>query len=106
MESLGLSLREIEEKYTLSEIGLMAWRSQEQAYQMRSKLKDKPSLSAPSTRVADPDVDKRIAAIDAIEQHLGAPLEDDKGRFSVKGQTGETALKVFAALGLNFPTMG
>jgi hypothetical protein len=99
IEALGLPLREIEERYTRSEVALMAWRSQEQGHQMRLKMKTggKPTLPV------DSKVEHQIAALERFSEKLKKPLTDDEGMFTVKHQSGEDALKVFEMMGLQFP---
>lgn len=77
MESMKMPYREIEEKFTRSELAVMAWRSQEIAFQMRpkddtGKASKKPAANtkqewAESSQMSEDDAVKMMAK-------LGIPL--------------------------------
>lgn len=105
MEALGMPLREIEEKYTKSEVILMAWSSQEQGFQMRQKTqqhaaKPKPDGHTPPQRIAE--INKQAENVMQIVEHLDKAPVDKDGYFSLKNLKGDDALRVLAAKGFSF----
>jgi len=103
-----MPLRDIEDKYTLSEITLMAWRSQEQAYQMRSKMAA-ARANTPRKAIDAGPVNKneqRITGLEQVAESFDKPLEDSKGNFTLKHQSGENAAKFLASMGFAVSSMG
>jgi hypothetical protein len=103
MEALGLPLRDIEAKYTISEVTLMAWRSQEQGHQMRARS-DKARKSVAHTHT--PESNKRIQHLEQLSDTMDKPLVDKDGDFTLKHQSGEDAAKFLAAMGFPVSSFG
>jgi hypothetical protein len=108
MEALNLPLRAIEEKYTLSEIALMSWRSREQGYQMRKKTNLPPRENKDNKQqvASESHGDKRIENLESFFDKLKKPVETDSGDFTLKNQTGEDAARVLSMIGFPVSPIG
>lgn len=101
-----MPLREIEDKFTLSELVMTAWRSQEIASQMGKDVDVKTS-SSPTTsknRVhdeIDPETQKRKPGLthDLIES-LPDRFFNEEGDLDLRRVSSEDALKFFQAAGM------
>lgn len=103
---LRLPLREINSRFTTSELFIAAWRSQEQAEAFRKTAKDdhKTQATAQPPTVTQPD--GRTVKI-APGQPTGYPPEyyNDEGYFDLSKVTGKQAHAYFKSLGIILPVM-
>ena len=95
IEMFALSKREIEEKFTKSEMTLLAWRSQEMSYQMKNQ--------------SDSDSGERVS--NKKKRKEGTPhwvpdhLINEEGELDLRLATGKEAHKFFAMQGIQLPVI-
>lgn len=93
----GLSKREIEKKFTRSEMMLLAWRSQETAFQLKS------SSEVPG---AGAEVANRKRYSDAqIPEGLPDRFFNKDGEVDLRQVTGEEAYRYLSSMGIKLPVM-
>ena len=81
-----LPLREINERFTKSELFISAWRSQEVSYQMRKKMKS-----------PGPEVEKDV--------DLPTHFYNEQGEIDLRKVKGEEARRYLTSLGLDLPIL-
>jgi len=94
IDSFKLPIREIEARYSKSELAIVAWRSQEFAASMDSKISS-PSQTASGGRKPKQGVPE------------GTPDKyfNDEGQVDLSKVTGREALNYFASQGIIFPVI-
>lgn len=85
MDAMKMTWAEIEEKYTRSELGIIAWRSQEQVAQM-----DRPTKEPPNRRRGEVSVNAEVVSKGNEDRQPGQMTEAE-------------ALEYFGGLGISFP---
>lgn len=89
-----LSKREIDEKFTKSELYLLSWRSMETAHQMERKVPvDKPM--------------EKMRSYGNVQVPADLPKQfyDENGEVNLSKVTGREAYKYLSALGFKMPVM-
>lgn len=106
IETFGIPLREIDEKFTRSELVLTAWRSREQAYNMRKKFKEQQSEVGVSHKYSKSG--KKRKNYDGIgPDRMPDKFFDEHGDFNLSKVTAEEASSYFQnVLGLPLPPIG
>ena len=95
IELFGLSKREIERKFTRSEIALLAWRSQEIAV----ALEKSAGMGG--------DAPQRRKAVNAqVPDGLPDRFFNEKGEVDLSKVTGEDAWQYMSAQGIKLPVFG
>jgi len=123
METFTMPLHEIQERFTKSELFMMAWRSQEQHYHLKKKMPKRDSENYEyedvagrrnaigmrhrysSTDIIPEGTPERFYAQDVIRDERGK-VKASPGEINLSQVTGEEARKYMAALGIRFPVMG
>jgi len=125
-----MPLREVEEKFTRSEISCYSWRSQEQYWQFKKRIEkyDEPPPDEPPELELDEDeidVDAIYASIEAkhsgrtakpkkkprkeysgkYPQGLPDKFYNKEGEIDLSKVTGEEAFRYFAKLGIPLPVI-
>lgn len=97
MESLKLPVREIEERFTKSELGVVAWRSQERYHQMSKRMK-KATREMPSMGEKQ-EIDARMPS--------GLPRRffNEEGELDLSKVNSVDAAKYFQSIGMPLPIM-
>jgi hypothetical protein len=103
IETFSLPLREIDERFTSSELVMMAWRSKEQSHYWKKKLKNYDD--------DEDDVPKKKSSKKKRKQYDGIGPErmpdeffDDSGDFNLSKVQGEKARQYFERiLGISMP---
>lgn len=103
MEMFALPFGEISDRFTRSELVLMAWRSQEQHHQFKKKMKRTTSKNFGT----ETEGKKRKVYEDA-ETPEGLPDEyfNDEGEVDLSQVTGSQARQYLAHIGMPFPESG
>lgn len=114
MESIGLPMREIRKRYTLSEIYIMGWRSKEMSQNMRRDrkgLRSIPPASGPTPvahgkRVRVEETDEAYILPEDVNNGVALPKTffNKEGELDLSLQTGPAAVRYLQAIGLNVPT--
>jgi hypothetical protein len=94
VEMFGLSKRELDAKFTKSELALLAWRSQEVSASME---KSTGSRKGQRKNYSDAEVPE------GLPDHFFDP---ETGELDLRRVTGEEAYKYMAAIGIRLPVMG
>ena len=103
MEMFCLPFGEIEERFTRSELIFLAWRSQEQHYQFKKKLKK--STRGSSTQ--EESVDRpHYGPGDVIPEGLPDEYFNEEGEVDLSKVTGAQARKYLEHIGMPFPPAG
>lgn len=108
LEAFKLPMREIRKRYTKSEMAILAWRSQEVGYNMRSTNQPKPRTDAnlagkPAFNGVPPVLSTE--AEQALEERLGplavklGEIEDEHG-MDFRKLTGAEALQYMDSMGI------
>lgn len=110
METFQIPLREIRKKFTTSELVLMAWRSQEQHFHFKSKIKtdevaEKKKGVYGMDDIIPADLPEEFFAKEDIYDKRGN-LVARKGEVILSQVTGAQAKQYMAALGIPFPDLG
>ena len=123
METFQLPLREIRKKFTTSELVLMAWRSQEQHFHFKNKIKTDETEEDETEVQEEGTMKKKKHGIYGPNDHIPADLPEKfyakediydargklvarKGEIVLSQVTGEEAKRYFACLNIPFPDMG
>ncbi len=93
MEMFGLSKRELEQKFTRSEMALLAWRSQEMSYQMKQN-----SPPPRSGRNSDPEM-----PTDLPEHYYTTDEKTGEKQIDLRNVTGDEAYKFCSMQGMKLP---
>lgn len=94
-------MRELEEKYTVSDFFVIAWRSQEVSHNMKVRFGDKPKppkkkkVDAPAK---DVPLEKRVVDPDLPDHYF-----NETGELDLRKVTGAEAWKYFSEQGVNLP---
>lgn len=108
METFSLPLSEIGRRFTWSEIVMMGWRSQEQAYQLRSKRADardedwqgKPPVEQGKKKKPRKQYDGHVP------ENLPDRFFDEEGEVNLSKVTIKDAIKYMHAQGFKIPPGG
>jgi hypothetical protein len=124
METFSMPLHEIEERFTKSEIYMLAWRSQEQHHHFKKKMKDVDKGNPRQPRHAEGGVSRhKYASGDEIPEGLPEKfyaqevIRDSRinpktgegyviatpGEINLSQVTGAEARRYMAAIGMPFP---
>lgn len=101
-----IPLRDIEETFTKSELVILGWRSQEQAYKMRLRM-DRPvssdtKFSEEESKVKDKG--KRKEYMDAeVPEGLPDRFFDEEGEVNLSKATLKDAVQYMNAIGIKMP---
>lgn len=91
----GLSKRELESKFTRSELVLLAWRSQEQSAMLDASLKkNKGGSRTPSGSYEE-----------GVPEGLPPHFYNERGEVDLRKVTGKEAYRYFSSLGIKLPIM-
>jgi hypothetical protein len=106
IEMFGLSKRELETKFTRSEMIILAWRSQEMAHLLDNSTKETTGdLKGISTRQHMPGTPQGLP--DHFFRKDYDPIAGiGSGELDLRLVTGEEAYKYFSAIGIKLPIMG
>ncbi len=91
----GLSKRELEKKFTRSELVLLAWRSQEMAASL-----DTPAKTSPEAQSR-----KRFYFDAQVPEGLPDKFFNEDGEVDLRQVTGEEAYKYMSSVGVKLPIM-
>lgn len=97
IEMFGLSKRELEKKFTRSELVLLAWRSQE----MSASL-ERQTESPKGAQSAQP---KRVYLDAQVPQGLPDHFYNKDGEIDLRQVSGEEAYKYMSSVGIKLPIM-
>lgn len=100
METFTMPLHEINERFTRSELFMVAWRSQEQHFNLKKRMK---KYDKPGSNVGDRS---RYGSTDIIPDELPESFYNDEGEIDLSKVTGNQARKYMANLGIPFPVIG
>ncbi len=108
-----MPLREVHAKFTKSELVIMAWRSSEVAYNLKTrpgvfKVQQDDNNGLRPSLVAKNDIPGQVQddELRAIEERLGPiayKLGGEGGKVDLRKLTGEEALQFFSAFGIHIP---
>lgn len=99
VEMFALSKREMEKKFTRSELVILAWRSQEVSASFEKQTAQ--------TKDASESMGKRKFVTDAqVPQNLPAKFYNKQGEIDLRQVTGAEAYKFMMALGIKLPVFG
>lgn len=103
METFCLPIHEVHERFTRSEIYMMAWRSQEQHHHMMERMDDikKPKGEAPQRQGRR----SRYGADDIIPEGLPDHFFNKNGEVDLSQVTGKEAMQYMSSIGMHFPIM-
>jgi hypothetical protein len=93
-----MPLREIEERFTKSDLAIVGWRSQETSYLMDKKMKHGNAAVGPGEEAHEHFNDPNLPT--------GLPgkfFDKQTGELDLRGVTGEDALKFLRMQGVNVP---
>ncbi len=99
METFCLPIHEINERFTKSELFIVAWRSQEQHNHMKKRMA-KPEGSGQGEYVVSR---RRYGANDILPDNLPEKFFNEEGEVDLSRVTGSEARKYMAAVGIHFP---
>lgn len=105
-----MPMREVHQRYTKSELAVMAWRSQELNANMRNKV---PSEATPRKNNVT-SIDRRIKQsygeddpdVAGLEERLGPVAERLGEDLDLRKLTGSEAVRFLTAQGMHIPMMG
>lgn len=114
MEAFQLPLREIQEKFTKSELVIMGWRSAEMSYKMRLKMKrTEPPPDEPDDgevdrpRFAETERPRRVKRKEYADADVPANLPDrmidEEGEVNLSKSTLRDAVQYMNAIGIKMP---
>lgn len=95
MEMFGLSKRELEKKFTRSELVLLAWRSQEIS----------ASLDSPSSQPPESKTKRKFYFDSQVPEGLPDKFFNEDGEVDLRKVTGEEAYKYMSSIGVKLPIM-
>jgi hypothetical protein len=112
MESLKMPMREIEAKYTTSELAIMAWRGSEMGFNMRARTQEVPRGHIgplnPTTVTPDPldyfeydPPERDLRVIDEKLEPIAHKMVNEQGEIDLRRLTGAEALRYMGALGIS-----
>lgn len=113
METFLLPLHEVNERFTKSELYIVAWRSQEQHHHLKKKMKDAKTENTQSkerrTRYGPYDqipdgLPDEFYAQDTVKDKFGKVMASP-GEVNLSQVTGDKARKYMASIGMPFPEM-
>lgn len=97
IEMFGLSKRELEKKFTRSELVLLAWRSQEMSASLEKQTEAQKAGTAPPKRRNYFDA--------AVPEGLPDHFYNADGEIDLRQVRGEDAYKYMSAIGIKLPIM-
>jgi hypothetical protein len=97
MEMFALSKRELEAKFTKSEMVLLAWRSQETSYLMDQSIKEGSS--------EETTVSKKKRSVEGAPADLPDHFFNEDGEVDLRRVTGQEAYKYMQSIGIQLPIM-
>jgi|HubBroStandDraft_1064217.scaffolds.fasta_scaffold605877_2 hypothetical protein len=105
MESFHVPMREVEERFTKSEMAIMAWRSNELGYLMHQSMQNSALRAQSSARGVPEAVDyiETDEKLIKLEQRLGPiadKLENKHGEIDLRQLTGPEACRFLNCLGI------
>jgi len=100
IELFGMGKREIEKKFTRSEILLMSWRSQEMSYLMK---KQTDGIMSSAQQKAQRHRGKPLSG--EIPEGLPDHFFNEEGEIDLRQVTGEEAYKYMSSIGIKLPVM-
>jgi hypothetical protein len=95
IEMFGMSKRELDAKFTKSELFILAWRSQEQSWKLEESM-HKNGNQSPA---------KGHHHVEGTPAGLPDKFFNKEGEVDLRQVTGREAYKYFSAMGLKFPIM-
>lgn len=108
-------MREIRKRYTKSDLTLLAWDSQQKAYNMSKRFADSRRTALPEDRKSQQaltGINSRIVETDTMylmpeEINNGVPIPkkffDEEGNLDLSRGTGEEVRRYMEALGVSLP---
>jgi len=113
MEAFQAPLREIQNRFTKSEIVIMGWRSAEQAYKMRLRIdrvseddesqEDRPQFENKRTQTENKRRKKKEYADADVPENLPDRFYDEDGEVNLSKATLKDAVKYMNAIGIKMP---
>ena len=92
-----MPLREIEERFTKSDLAIVGWRSQETSYLMDKKMKHGNTAVGPGEEAREHFNDPNLPT------GMPGKFFNKEGELDLRGVTGEDALKFLKMQGVNVP---
>jgi hypothetical protein len=105
MEMFCMPFGEIEERFTKSELVFMGWRSQEQHWSFKKKMKHMKREGS-QEEYADAPRKSKYTADDVIPEGLPDEFFNEEGEVDLSRVTGQQAKQYFAKMGMPFPESG
>lgn len=108
MEAFQAPLREIQSRFTKSELVIMGWRSSEQAYKMRLRMK-RPSPELDEDRItftSEPtksEVKRKEYADAEVPENLPDRFFDEEGEVNLSKATLKDAVSYMNSIGIKMP---
>jgi len=110
MQELKMSMDEIEEKFTKSELIIMSWTSQEQAAGLEEETKRKRSSIKSKTQLQELTEElsgKEIENTSPVRTQEGLPdnYYNEEGEVDLRKVSGKEAVRLLSAMGMHFMPM-
>lgn len=111
MEMFQAPLREIQDRFTKSELVILGWRSAEQAYKMRLRMHrpskdeddDKPVFEGEAKTEAKAEGKKKTYADADTPENLPDRFYDEEGEVNLSKTTLRDAVQYMNAIGIKMP---
>jgi hypothetical protein len=100
VEMFHMPMKEIEKRFTRSDMTLIAWRSQETSAQMRKRMKDSASKAPPKTITSG-----REHTYAMIPEGLPENFYNEENEVDLSKVSSEEALTYFKSFGIYIPVI-
>jgi hypothetical protein len=105
MESFKLPMREVRQKFTKSELAIMAWRSAELSHNMKNRSRGPSREMLPqgdwSPKPQGVIEDRELSILEERLGPIAYKIENEKGELDLRKLTGDEAVRFMGALGIN-----
>lgn len=98
-----MPLHEINERFTKSELFMMGWRSQEQHFHFKNRMKKFDKPRGDGRQFNPPDKRNRYGSYDVIPENLPEHFYNEDGEVDLSKVTGREAKRYMASIGMPFP---
>jgi len=108
MQEFKMSMDEIEEKFTKSELMIMSWTSQEQAAHLEEETKRKKTSIKNKTQLQDLEEElsgKEITTVERQSSDLPDRYYNEEGEVDLRKVSGKEAVRLLSAMGMHFMPM-
>lgn len=105
METFAMPLSELKERFTKSELFMIGWRSQEQHFHFKKRMKKIDKGRGTESHTEEGGYKKRYGSLDIIPENLPDRFFNEDGEVDLSRVTGREALKYMELQGMPFPVM-